>query len=59
MKYLLNMRAFIGVFGIIGIQLTDLVKDAYTIEKMILEAIIGILTIGVLIHKYKKDQKEK
>jgi hypothetical protein len=59
MKYLLNMRSFIGILGIIGMQSVDFLKEAYTIEKMILELAIGITTIIVLIHKYKKDGRDK
>jgi hypothetical protein len=59
MKYLLNMRSVIGILGIIGMQSVDFLKEAYTIEKMILELAIGITTIIVLIHKYKKDGRDK
>ena len=61
MKHLHNMVTnfvpLTGIIGILGIESIQILSTALTIEKMILEGLIGGLTIYLLLRKCKSKDK--
>jgi hypothetical protein len=56
MKLQANMKLFVGLLGIVGIQEVSWLNSLYVTEKIILQGVIGIITICILVHRYKKDK---
>jgi len=52
-----NFVPLTGIIGILGIESIQILSTALTIEKMILEGLIGGLTIYLLLRKCKSKDK--
>lgn len=59
MQYMFKIHTLTAIIGIAGIESTKFLSDFYIIEKIILELTIGLVTVLILIHKVKKNGRDK